>query len=176
MTQSTLRVHGFFQLCNPTRLQSPRRTDPSASTFHYHYVTSLQCRNNSGLSADLRFFSPPGDSPIAHGTVCFIEAKAYLPPSLAPNKKPVLLEGVLHAELPGDPNADDYQSHAPDLSFAMIHGLGVVTDSSHGAVNVDDKEFSVELRPWVRDDNRSCTVTYVSFHCTLMSSHFFAVV
>ena len=155
MVQSTLVVSGFFQLCNPRRVESPRRSDPSASTFHYQYDTSIQCVDGSGRSAKLRFFCSPGAVPILNRTVCFLEAKAYLPSG----RETVLLEGVREARLPGNPEADDYQASAPDLPYTLIHGLGVVEDVCTNSG--DNKEVRVLVQPWVRDDNQPCSVMYV---------------
>ena len=155
MVQSTLVASGFFQLCNPLHVESPRCSDPPASTFHYQYDTSIQCVDNSGRSAKLRFFCSPGAVPIPNSTVSFVEAKAYL----QSGRQAVLLEGIREARLPGNPDADDYQANAPDLPYTLIHGLGIVEDVS---ANIgENKEIRVLVQPWVRDDNQPCSVMYV---------------
>ncbi|PIL35222.1 hypothetical protein GSI_03012 [Ganoderma sinense ZZ0214-1] len=143
--QSTLVVQGFFQLCNPSRVKSPRRTDPSVSTFHYKYDTALQCVDNSGLSAKVRFFSPPGNVPITERTVCFMEAKAFI----SRHRGPVFLEGIRLAPVPGDPTSDDYQSNVPDLTYGLIHAIGIVQDVSSDARAGQNRHFRLQLQPCV---------------------------
>lgn len=172
MAQSTFRVCGFFQLCNPARIESPRRNDPSASTYHYQYNTAVQCRDNTGLPAKLRFFCRPGDSAVAHGTVCFVDAKLYVPPNVPSDNNFAFLEGVLQAAVPGNPDDKNYQNQVPDISFAITHGLGVVVDGTMDSV-AGEKQFRVEVRPWVRDDNRPCSVMYVFSTFTALFPHCF---
>ena len=74
----------------------------------------------------------------------------------------MLFEGIRQAMLPGDPEDENYQAHAPNLIYSMIHGVGVVKSSTPDGEHGDDREFQVEVRPWVRDDNRACTITYVA--------------
>ncbi|KAI1790866.1 hypothetical protein LXA43DRAFT_1014349 [Ganoderma leucocontextum] len=157
MIQSTLVISGFFQLWNGSRVPSPRRTDSSALTYHCEYDTALQCVDNSALPVKFRIFSPPGDVTFPDRTVSFIHAKAYFPA----DRKPVLLEGTRQAMLPGNPDDENYQTHAPNLTYSLIHGVGVVQATTQDAGPQDSREFKVEVRPWVRDDNQPCTVTCV---------------
>ncbi len=159
MVQSTLVVYGFFQLLNGTRLSSPRRTDPYASTYHCEYDTALQCTDNTGRNAKFRMFSPPGEVAEPPGTVSFVQARAYIPL----HGGTVLLEGVRHAALPGQPTDDNYQHQAPNIIFTMIYGIGVVKAPDVTNANSESKEFHVEVSPWVRDDNMTCVVKYVSY-------------
>ncbi|KAI1788269.1 hypothetical protein LXA43DRAFT_894940, partial [Ganoderma leucocontextum] len=133
-------------------------------TYHCEYNMALQCVDNSGCTAKLRFFSPPGDIAFGSGTVSFVQARAYIPKGST-----VLLEGIRQAILPGDPSNDDYQAHAPNLVFTLIYGIGIVNahkeDLPVSAAN--NKEFRVDVSPWVRDENQSCTVTYVVSFCLL---------
>ncbi|KAI1789189.1 hypothetical protein LXA43DRAFT_593111 [Ganoderma leucocontextum] len=43
----------------------------------------------------------------------------------------------------------------------MLQTVGVVQSTTHDAGQADSREFQVEVRPWVRDDNWPCTVTCV---------------
>ena len=165
MVQSTLAVYSFFQLCNGIRVHSPCCTDSLALTWHCEYDTALQCMDNSVLPVRFHIFSPPSDGAFANCSVSFVQVKAYIPS----NGDPVLLEGIWQALLPGNPEDDNYQAHAPNLIYTMVHGVGVVKPMGHGSGHGDDRQFEVEVCPWVCDDNRLCTIVYIAFNWYLAS-------
>lgn len=169
MVQSTFVLYGFFELINGERKATPRRTDPSASTYHSYYNTAIQCVDNSGLGGEVRFFSPPSDTVLPEGTVAFINARARVPATLprrldtgeiAPGD-PILLEGVRLAAFPGNPNDDNYQKQAPDLVYAMAYGVGVVKTNCPPPTPEGEKSFTVETCDLIRDVNNSSIIRCV---------------
>ena len=75
----------------------------------------------------------------------------------------MLLEGVRHAALPGQPTDDNYQHQAPNIIFMMIYGIGVVKAPDVTNANPECKEFHIEVSPWVCNDNMTCVVKYISY-------------
>ncbi|KAI1783661.1 hypothetical protein LXA43DRAFT_903100 [Ganoderma leucocontextum] len=149
MVQSTLVLYGFFELLHSERKSSPRRTNPSALTYHNHYHTVLQCVDDSGLGAELQIFSLPADPVLTHRTVAFVNSRAYIPPG----RDTILLEAF-----PGNPNDDNYQKHAPDLVYGMAYGVGVVKTNCLPVTVDSEKSFMVETTHLIRDENMTSTI------------------
>lgn len=131
MSQGTFVVFGFFALADGHRRTVQKPISPSkklhsappstqSSTWYNFYTTTLQYSDDtSAPSAEIRIYSPPGDSPHPDNTIAFIVAKAHIP-----HTGPVLLDATCMYPIPGNLLSADYEDHAPNMLYPYVYGIG----------------------------------------------------
>lgn len=157
---SAFIISGFFSLTSGRRIRTDvaRPNGTSQGVYYVHYETIVQCSQSGPISAELRKYSPPGESVLQNDTIAYVVAKAYMPPPNMP--RTFLLEAIHIAPEPGDPSSDDYEDSVPDFPFPSFFIQGTVSEEHKvdegGIVN-----FPVNVSDYVRGNNKKSTVTYV---------------
>ena len=160
---SAFIISGFFSLTSGRRIRTdvPRSNGTSQGVYHVYYETIVQCSQTDLITAELRKYSPPGETVLQNDTIAYVVAKAYMPPPSMP--RTFLLEAIHIAPEPGDPTSDDYEESVPDFPFPSFFIQGTVSDEHKvdegGVVN-----FPVNVSDYVRGNNKKSTVMYV-FSC-----------
>ncbi|KAJ7027448.1 hypothetical protein C8F04DRAFT_1294312, partial [Mycena alexandri] len=153
---SSFNVFGFFALAGGNRVA----TQPAGGQYeihHNYYNTTLHTTSDDQTPppATLRVYSAAGDTPLPDNTIAFVVAKAFAPPG-----KPIELDALFLAPVPGDPNGANYDAHVPDVP-AFIYGVGHIPANQPTQVfNDGGKMFALSLADYVGGTVKNSTI-----HC-----------
>jgi len=151
-------VSGFFALASGRRVRTevPRSNGTTQAAYYITYATSLDCSNSHPVSAELRKYSPPGDTVFQDETVAYVITKAFVPPGhVAAN---ILLDAVHIAPILGDPSSDEYENSVPDFLHPAIFAHGTV--SGDGVADANSVvTFPVNVSDYVRGSTMMTTLT-----------------
>ncbi|KAJ7048790.1 hypothetical protein C8F01DRAFT_1068477 [Mycena amicta] len=111
---------GYFCLSAGVRVES--KNTSNYSIFHVHYSTALKTDAGQFLSAKLRVYSGPTDTPLPNDTLAFVVAKIHAPAD--PSESALIdLEAINVYAIPGDVTSDAYYDSVPDVpTFLFITG------------------------------------------------------
>lgn len=164
-------ISGFFSLTLGHRIRTEvaRPNGTSQGVYHIHYETVVQCSQTGPISAEVRRYSPPGETILQDDTIAYVFARAYMPPPNMP--KTILLEAIHIAPKPGDPTTDDYEESVPDFPFPSVLVHGTVS-SEHKVDNGGVVNFPVTVSDYVRGSNKISTLMYAYvFSLTVFQPH-----
>lgn len=150
---SQLIVFGFFGLGAGRRV-STLKPGSSTKVYHVFYSTTVQRVSADPCPAEIRIYSPYGDTILPDNTVAFVVAKAQFPVN-----EPVLLEASTLIPMPGDPSDEDYELSLPDCPFPHVIGVGHVPSAAISLPGASkSKAFNVNCSDFVRDQVVSSSV------------------
>ncbi|KIP08005.1 hypothetical protein PHLGIDRAFT_53694, partial [Phlebiopsis gigantea 11061_1 CR5-6] len=99
---STFILSGYLGLASPRRISSPNSR--GATTWHYHYSTTIQTPTAS-IPAELRVYSPPEDVPHPDFTIADVVAKVHIA-----SNGTAMMDAITISPFPGDPLDDEYEN------------------------------------------------------------------
>jgi hypothetical protein len=168
---SSFIMSGFFGLASGRRVRTEisKSNGSTQAAYYMTYVTSIECTNSDPVSAELRKYSPPGDSVLRDDTIAFVIAKAFVPPGTVAGN--ILLEAIHIAPVPGDPGSPKYENCVPHFQFPAGFVHGTVAGESEGDPN-SVVTFPVSVSDYVRGSTMQTTLTCVSFLPRLFFTHF----
>lgn len=178
LTNSTLLTYGFFSLACGKRVavSKPSPTTPARSTngrsaagssqqngtqaytgnpvtYFMQYMTTFQCSLEDYLPAEVRVYSPPGDTtPYPDNTVVFMVARVSTADSAH-----ALLDVLSMAPFPGDPTEPCYEESLPDVPNPHIVILGTVVGNPEDLAG-GCRAFLVEAQAHVWGQRRTSVV------------------
>jgi hypothetical protein len=157
---SSFIVVGFLGLTSGRRVRSDvtRPDGTPLVLWHVIYDTCLICSHPPSLPAELRKYSPTGDTVLPDDTIAFVVAKAYVPPVHV--SKTVLLDVMFLIPIPGDPSSTDYDERAPDFYTPLIFGIGTVATAQEALPNTP-VFFPVTVSEFVRGSPKQSVLQYV---------------
>jgi hypothetical protein len=146
LDMSQLMVFGFFGLGAGRRVSS-LKTGTSTKVYHVFYLTTIQQLSTDPCPAEIRIYSPYGDTILPNNTVAFVVAKAHFPVY-----EPVLLEASSLIPMPGDPSDEAYEVTLPDSPFPHVIGVGHVPSAAITLPGANkSKAFNVDCSDFMRD-------------------------
>lgn len=157
-SMSAFIVTGFFGLASGRRIRTEiSKTNGTAQAiYHISYTTSIDCNISGPVSAELRKYSPPGDTIFQDDTIAYVIAKAYVPPGNVQGN--ILLEAIHIAPVLGDPTSREYEDKVPDFIQPAVFIHGTVSGDSDNEQN-GVVTFPVVVSDYVRGSTMQTTLT-----------------
>lgn len=159
---SAFTISGFFGLASGRRVRTEisKSNGSTQGVYYMTYITSIQCSNSDPVSAELRKYSPPGDSVFQDDTIAYVIAKAFVPPGTVTGN--ILLEALHIAPVPGDPASFNYVNSVPDFQFPAVFAHGTVCGEAEGDQN-SVVTFPVSVSDYIRGSTMQTTLMFFSF-------------
>ena len=158
----SLYILGIFELGSGRETQTLRSNSTTQFTRHHVYDTTLQCEDPAAqFPVELREFIAGNVTPRPNGTLCFLIAKAFIPPtgSIKIPVQPVLFESQAFIPFPGDVNLPDYDDNIPLDTHAYIFASGTVCGTAFNNIN-GSVVFPMQVQEFVRGESRMCVIEY----------------
>ena len=122
------------------------------------YESALVCMNSPPVPAQVYTFNPSGVF-LPDNTIAYLIGKAYYPPP--GDCRPVVIETVEFAPIPGDPSSPAYADNVPDFLYPAVSALGTV--SSVPVPQQDGKvDFMITAQDYVCGGMKTSTIMSAS--------------
>ena len=155
-TLCSFTISGFFALTDGNRNNDLRRS---------RYDSALVCMNSPPIPAQVYTFNPSGVF-LPDNTIAYLIGKAYYPPP--GDCRPVVIETVEFAPIPGDPSSPAYADNVPDFPYPAVSALGTV--SSVPVPQQDGKvDFMITAQDYVCGGMKTSTIMSASALFSLLT-------
>ncbi|KAF8468479.1 hypothetical protein DFH94DRAFT_638501 [Russula ochroleuca] len=113
---------------------------------HACYITAISTLKSPNIPAELYAFSAAGDTFFPDHTIVFAIGKVFYPPPGDP--RPVIIDTLEIAPLPGSPSSDTYIDSMPNFRHPAMLACGTVSSAAH---TVDNRaiKFSLMIQDYI---------------------------